>query len=76
MKCGTPVLTSKTGSAPEVSGGHALLVNPYDVDEIKSGMEEIITKSSKETETARFYADGFTWKRTAERTLSAYTSFL
>ena len=76
MKCGTPVLTSKTGSAPEVSGGHALLVNPYDVDEIKSGMEEIITKSLKERETARFYADSFTWKRTAERTLSAYTNFL
>ena len=76
MKCGTPVLTSKTGSAPEVSGGHALLVNPYDVEDIKEGMEEIIEKPPIEKEKAKLYSEAFTWKRTAEKTLSAYAKFL
>ena len=34
MACGTPVVTSNVSSLPEVAGGAALLVDPYDADAI------------------------------------------
>jgi glycosyltransferase involved in cell wall biosynthesis len=38
MLMGTPVLASTTGSLPEVAGDAALLVDPYDVDEIREAI--------------------------------------
>lgn len=43
MACGTPVISSKTASMPEVLGDAGLLVNPYSVDEICTAMERILT---------------------------------
>ena len=41
MLLGTPVLTSTAGSLPEIAGDAALLVDPYDVDEIRNGIIEL-----------------------------------
>lgn len=41
MNCGTPVITSKVSSMPEVAGDAALLVNPQSVSEIAEAMEKI-----------------------------------
>lgn len=38
MACGTPVVTSNVSSLPEVAGGGALLVDPYDADAIAEGI--------------------------------------
>ena len=38
MACGTPVVTSNVSSLPEVAGGAALLVDPYDADAIADGI--------------------------------------
>lgn len=38
MTLGTPVLTSTTGSLPEIAGGAALLVDPHEVEAIRLGM--------------------------------------
>ena len=38
MACGAPVVTSNVSSLPEVAGGAALLVDPYDADSIASGI--------------------------------------
>lgn len=42
MAMGCPVITSRVASLPEVCGNAALYVDPYDVMDIKSRMEEII----------------------------------
>ncbi len=39
--CGTPVITSNVTSMPEIAGDGALLVNPYDLDEIARSMERL-----------------------------------
>lgn len=39
---GRPVLTSNTSSMPEASGGAALLVNPHDIADIRTGMERLL----------------------------------
>jgi glycosyltransferase involved in cell wall biosynthesis len=38
MACGTPVVTSNVSSLPEIAGGAALLVDPYNVDSIAEGI--------------------------------------
>jgi glycosyltransferase involved in cell wall biosynthesis len=38
---GVPVITSNVTSMPEVAGDAAILVNPHDVDEIASAMQQI-----------------------------------
>jgi glycosyltransferase involved in cell wall biosynthesis len=40
---GRPVITSNLYSMPEVAGNSALLVDPYNIDEIKNGINKIIT---------------------------------
>jgi len=42
MACGTPVVTSRLSSLPEVVGDAALLVDPYRVDEIAHALERVL----------------------------------
>ena len=53
MLMGTPVLTSNIGSAPEVGGEHALYINPLSVDEIKQGVEEIVSLKNETFQEAK-----------------------
>lgn len=43
MACGCPVVTSDVSSLPEVAGGAALLVDPYDADAIARGIVQAVT---------------------------------
>ena len=42
MACGTPVVTSRLSSLPEVVGDAAVLVDPYSVDEIADALERVL----------------------------------
>ena len=42
MACGTPVVTSRISSLPEVVGDAALLVDPYSVEDIADGLERVL----------------------------------
>jgi glycosyltransferase involved in cell wall biosynthesis len=46
MACGTPVVTSRISSLPEVCGGAALLVDPEDVDEIATAVGRLLADPS------------------------------
>nr|WP_228021973.1 glycosyltransferase [Romeria gracilis] len=43
MACGTPVIASKTGSLPELTGDAALMVDPYRVDEISAALQAVVS---------------------------------
>jgi len=74
MACGTPVVTSATGAAPEIAAGAAILVNPFDVTSIERGLEQALQPA----EAARLRALGierarqFDWAAAAEATLETY----
>ena len=75
MACGTPVITSKTSSMPEIGGPYAILINPEDPDEIA----EMMLKLEKDDDFYRQQekvgierAKLFSWKQTAERLLELY----
>jgi glycosyltransferase involved in cell wall biosynthesis len=72
MASGTPVLTSTVSSCPEVAAGHAVLVDPLDVDAIRAGIETVLDMPSSKREAARLYAAGKTWAETARGTLASY----
>ncbi len=50
MACGTPVITSKTSSLPEITGDAAVLINPYDTEEIGQAIIKVISDQQLQTE--------------------------
>lgn len=44
MKCGLPVMTSYSSSLPEIVSHLAVLVNPYDLNDIKNGLLAVLKK--------------------------------
>jgi glycosyltransferase involved in cell wall biosynthesis len=74
MAFGAPVVTSNRASLPEVVGDAALLIEPKDIQQIADAIYMIASDSSmRERLVARGYRriQEFSWKRVAERTLSA-----
>jgi glycosyltransferase involved in cell wall biosynthesis len=74
MACGSPVITANTGAAPEIAGGAAILVDPFDVESIGAGLERAIQPE----ETARLRELGlerarqFEWAAAAAATVETY----
>jgi len=66
MACGTPVLTSRISSLPEVVGDAAVLVDPYDVEDIASGLERLLgdpALCASLVEKGRARVGAFSWER-------------
>ncbi|MGE5656548.1 MAG: glycosyltransferase family 4 protein [Actinomycetota bacterium] len=71
MACGTPAITSNLSSLPEVAGDAALLVNPYQVEEIAAAMQAVATDTQlrprlRSLGLAR--ATQFSWEKTGQAT--------
>ena len=71
---GLPVLTSNRGAAPEVLGDLGIYADPFSVDEIRYGMEKVISlKEDSEFKSQLISnADSFSWKKTAQETFEIY----
>jgi glycosyltransferase involved in cell wall biosynthesis len=74
MACGTPVVTSRTGAAPEIAGGAAVLVDPFDVAGIEAGLEQATQpEEAQRLRTLGLQRVGlFDWKVAAAQTLEVY----
>ncbi|MGE0638533.1 MAG: glycosyltransferase family 4 protein [Bacteroidia bacterium] len=70
MRCNVPVICANTTSLPEVAGKAALLVNPFEVNEIVLAMKKLTTDNQLR---AQLIAEGqqqskqFTWDITAQK---------
>jgi glycosyltransferase involved in cell wall biosynthesis len=53
MMLGTPVVTSRTSSLPEVGGDAALYVNPYETTEIARAIHTIVADSDLRRDLSR-----------------------
>ncbi len=75
MACGTPTIVSNTSSLPEVVGNGAIMIDPYNVDELvlairniledKDLREDLIKKGLKQ-------AKKFNWDKTARQVLEIF----
>lgn len=76
MGFGTPVLTSKVSSMPEVAGDAGLLVDPFDEDAIAKGMGRLLTDDvlrQSLADRAKPNAVRFSWKKAAKETMNIFT---
>jgi glycosyltransferase involved in cell wall biosynthesis len=75
MASGTPVVTSNLSSLPEVAGGAAELVDPYDVDSIVHGMRRVLCDPALAAEMSRkglARAREFSWEQSVSKTREVY----
>lgn len=72
MRCGTPVVVSNNSSLPEVIGDAGIMVDPRSVDEIASGIRQILANHELRAELIERgirRSTQFTWQKAAEATL-------
>jgi glycosyltransferase involved in cell wall biosynthesis len=72
MAQGAAVVTSSGTSTEEVAGGAAVLVDPFDVDDIARGIDEAMDRREELGGPARARADELSWAAAADRTLAVY----
>ena len=74
MACGAPVVTSRTASAPEIAGGAAILVDPFEVESIERGLEQVTVpdEANRLRALGRERARLFDWGLAANQTLEIY----
>jgi len=75
MACGTPVITSKVSSMPEIAGDAAVLVDPLSVDDLAGALSRVLLNKNQQqqmSERGLQRSRQFTWERTARETLRAY----
>lgn len=74
MACGTPVLTTRVTSIPEVGGDAVQYVDdPYDVDGLSRALEELVTEPELRRELSQKglqRAATFSWDKAAKETLA------
>ncbi|MCL4473134.1 MAG: glycosyltransferase family 4 protein [Actinobacteria bacterium] len=79
MDSGIPVIASTSPCIPETLEDAALYFDPYDVEGIAEKISQVLTDpaaQSRLVESGKRRAALFSWKNTAEKTVSAYRSFL
>lgn len=74
MSCDTPVITSRNSSLPEIVGDAAIMIDPYDVNELELWITKLLdSKKLFELMAKRGVgqASKFNWRNTAVKTLEA-----
>src|SRR5262249_6398719 len=79
MASGTPVVTSRISSLPEVVGDAAVLVDPYSVDDIADGLARVLGDEGLRAalvEHGRQRVARFSWERSVRAIHSGYMKVL
>jgi glycosyltransferase involved in cell wall biosynthesis len=79
MQCGSPVVTTKGGSLAEVAGEAAYFVDGNDIASLTNGIGEVFFTLKLQQELSKkglIQAKKFSWKKTAEETISVYNQVL
>lgn len=79
LACGAPVLTGDNSCLPEAAGPGAVYVNALDVESITQGIIKLATDRELHDRLAiagRAHAAQFTWERSADQLIEAYTKTL
>ena len=75
---GVPVITSNVTSNPEIAGTGAILVDPYNTNEIADAIKELLTNKELRKQKIKLGYENvkrFSWKETARETLNTILSF-
>jgi glycosyltransferase involved in cell wall biosynthesis len=72
LACGTPVVTTRVASLPEVAGDAAILVNPLEPDAIADGIQQALARAPALRAAAPGAARRFTWEQSGRALLACY----
>ena len=75
QRCGVPVITSDTSSMPEVAGEGAILIDPYQPENITDAMVRLMSEEELRADVIRRGLENsakFSWRAMAEKVLSIY----
>lgn len=78
LACGLPVITSHTSSLPEVSGGQALLIDPFNSRDLARALSELFAAPPLARSLAQSgprQAQKFSWPQAAEQTLAVFNKY-
>lgn len=76
MSCGTPVITSRNSSLPEVVSSSAITIDPYNINELELWITKLLDDKKLSALMAKRgveQASKFQWSKTAVRTLEVLT---
>jgi glycosyltransferase involved in cell wall biosynthesis len=79
MACGTPVVTSRLSSLPEVVGDAAILIDPYSIEDIGRGLHEALEEGPHREDLIRkgyARAQTFSWERSVAAVHAGYMKAL
>ena len=79
MACGTPVISSNVTSIPEICSCSALLVDPYNVDELSLSMSELLSDNKLRDSMIKCGLSNclkYSWSNTAKDTIAAYKNII
>jgi glycosyltransferase involved in cell wall biosynthesis len=79
MAHGVPVITSNRSALPEAAGDAALLVDPFNVDELAAALQHLATDSGAREQLISMgltRARLFPWSQAVEKTWTVYQSLL
>lgn len=79
MQSGTPVVTTKEGSLPEVGGEAVMYVDAYSEESIAEGIASVFNSERLQKELSEkgiAQAKMFSWEKTADQTIDVYRKVL
>ncbi len=78
MACGVPVVCGFSSSLPEIAGGAAVMVDPYNIVHIADAMKQILTDDELKNDLIKkglAQAKRFSWEKTAKEYLELFKNF-
>lgn len=79
MACGTPTIVSNAGALPEIVGDAAVVIEPSKPDSLAEAMRSLLSNPERRASLVakgKLNVQRFSWKRTAEQTLTIYQTVL
>lgn len=79
MRCGTPTITANNSSLSEITGGYAVLVDPYKPNELAIALQELSQDKkfrSRQIESGKKRAFEYRWELSASATLEVFRETL
>jgi glycosyltransferase involved in cell wall biosynthesis len=78
MSCGTPVITSHTSSIPELTNDCALLIDPYNINDITDALIGLMQSKPLQKQLSNRgieRAKNYNWNKSAIKTLELFETF-
>ena len=72
LSCGIPTITSAFSSLPEILGNKALMINPYNINDISRAIKEIVNRKEYYKIKQETVFEKFSWSSSAKEYIKLF----